>query len=113
MPFITIDTNAETKATQTELSELVELVSAELSKPKDYIAAKINTGKLMSCGANPETVGALIEMKSIGYHGKIGQLAKVLTDFGVQKFGCEAEAVNIHFVDMPATNVAKGGRTFG
>ena len=49
MPFITIDTNAETKATQTELSELVELVSAELSKPKDYIAAKINTGKLMSC----------------------------------------------------------------
>ena len=76
MPFITIDTNAEAKATKTELSELVELVSAELSKPKDYIAAKINTGKLMSCGANPETVGALIEMKSIGYNGKnrpIGQ----------------------------------------
>lgn len=40
-------------------------------------------------------------------------MAKVLTDFCVQKFGCEAEAVNIHFVDMPATNVAKGGRTFG
>ena len=113
MPFITIDTNAEAKATKTELSELVEVVSAELSKPKDYIAAKINTGKLMSCGANPETVGALIEMKSIGYNGKIGQLAKALTDFCVQKFGCEAEAVNIHFVDMPATNVAKGGRTFG
>ena len=113
MPFITIDTKADPNTPQTELSELVELVSAELSKPKDYIAAKINTGKLMSCGANPETVGALIEMKSIGYNGKIGQLAKVLTDFCVQKFGCEAEAVNIHFVDMPATNVAKGGRTFG
>ena len=84
MPFITIDTNAEAKATKTELSELVELVSAELNKPKDYIAAKINTGKLMSCGANPETVGALIEMKSIGYNGKIGQLAKALTDFCVR-----------------------------
>ena len=68
MPFITIDTNAEAKATKTELSELVELVSAELNKPKDYIAAKINTGKLMSCGANPETVGALIEMKSIEWN---------------------------------------------
>lgn len=113
MPFITIDTNAESKATQAELSELVELISATLGKPKDYIVAQINTGKLMSCGANPEIIGALIEMKSIGYNGKIGQLAKDLTDFCVQKFGCDAEAVNIHFVDMPASNVAKGGRTFG
>lgn len=113
MPFVTIDTNAEVKAGKTELSELVNLVSAELSKPKDYIVAKINAGKLMSCGANPETVGALIEMKSIGYNGKIDQLAKALTDFCVRNFGCETEAVNIHFVDMPAINVAKGGRTFG
>ena len=44
MPFITIDTNAPVKATSTDLSELVNLVSAELGKPKDYIVAKINTG---------------------------------------------------------------------
>ena len=113
MPFITIDTNAPVKATSTDLSELVNLVSAELGKPKDYIAAKINTGKLMSCGASVETVGALIEMKSIGFGGKINRLAEVLTDFCVNKFDCEADAVNIHFVDMPAANVAKGGRTFG
>ena len=57
MPFITIDTNAPVKATSTDLSELVNLVSAELGKPKDYIVAKINTGKLMSCGASVETIG--------------------------------------------------------
>ena len=113
MPFITIDTNAEIVATKEYISELVDLIAVGLNKPKDYIVAKINTGVLMSCGAHPETIGALIELKSIGYNGKIQQLATTLTDFCVRKFNCEAGAVNIHFIDMPAANVAKGGHTFG
>lgn len=113
MPFITIDTNAKKKVEDLDLVELTDLVSIELGKPKDYIVAKINSNVNLCCGGTPSVCGALIEMKSIGFGGKTSRLAQVLTDFCVEKFGCEAPAVNIHFVDMPAANVAKGGRTFG
>lgn len=111
MPFITIDTNSSLPADKEMLEEVLNTAAKILNKPKDAFLIKINTGKLMLCGENPQTTGALIEVKSIGYNGKIPELAEALTRFAVDKFKAEGKFVGIHFVDMPGTNVSHGGKT--
>lgn len=112
MPFITIDTNSTVPSSKETLAKMVDLVALILNKPKDYIVVKLNTNMAMAFGAEPENIGALIEIKSIGYHGKISELATALTTFCSKNLGAQSRYVCIHFVDMPATNVAQDGRTF-
>lgn len=112
MPFITIDSNSPVKADKKQLAMVMEIVAEVLNKPKDYIIVKINTEKMMMCGSNPDTIGALIEVKSIGYNGKIGDLAARLTNFCNEILNADPRSVAIHFVDMPATNAAQNGVPF-
>lgn len=113
MPYVTIDTNAKIKASDAMLEELVDIVSETLGKPKVYIIAKINTSKDMICGDNIENIGALIEMKSVGFGDKKVLLTQRLTEFVKQHLGAEGKYVGIHLVDMPAANVAHNGTLLG
>lgn len=112
MPYLTIDTNAKIKVGADMLEEAVSLVAETLGKPKSYVIVKINANKDLIAGETVDNVGALIEMKSIGFGDKKAVLAQKLTDFAVQHFGAEGRYVGIHFVDMPANNVAQNGMLF-
>ena len=111
MPYITIDTNSDKAAAKEMLTEAVNLVAGILNKPKEFVIVKINNNKIMSAGEDPAKICALIEVKSIGYGGKIQDLARELTNFAIRHFGAEGKLVGMHFADMPATNVAHDGRT--
>lgn len=111
MPFITIDTNSRIPANVEMLAEVMEKAAKILNKPEDAFVIKINTGKLLLCGPDKKTTGALIEVKSIGFNGKIPELASALTQFAVKHFNAAPKFVGIHFVDMPATNVSHNGQT--
>ena len=52
-------------------------------------------------------------MKSIGFGGKEDILAQKLTDFAKDNFGADQEYVGIQLQDMPAHNVACGGKLLG
>ena len=95
------------------LEEASGLVASTLNKPENYVIVKINAGKAMACGGHAHRLGALIEMKSVGYGDKKAELAKKLTDFAVKYFKAEGPLVGIHFVDMPPANVAHNGRLMG
>ncbi len=112
MPYLTIDTNAKIKVSAEILEDAVSLVSETLGKPKNYVIVKINTDKDLIAGETIENIGALIEMKSIGFGDKKALLAQKLTDFAVQRFGAEGRYVGIHFLDMPANDVAHNGMLF-
>ncbi len=112
MPYLTIDTNAKIKVNADMLEDAVSLVAETLGKPKSYVIVKINVNKDLIAGETVDNVGALIEMKSIGFGDKKAVLAQKLTDFAVQHFGAEGRYVGIHFVDMPANNVAQNGMLF-
>ncbi len=113
MPYITIDTNAKIKVQPEMLENLTDLVAVTLGKPKKYIISKINTGKDMMFGDDMSNIGALIEMKSIGFGGKEDILAQKLTDFAKDNFRADQEYVGIQLQDMPAHNVACGGKLLG
>lgn len=94
------------------LEDAVSLVAETLGKPKSYVIVQINTGKDLIAGEAVENVGALIEMKSVGFGNKKAALAQKLTDFAVQRLGVEGRYVGIHFLDMPANDVAQNGMLF-
>ncbi len=112
MPYLTIDTNAKVKISAEMLEDAVSLVAETLGKPKSYVIVKINSNKDLIAGETIDNVGALIEMKSIGFGDKKAELARKLTDFAVQRFGAEGRYVGIHFLDMPANDVAHNGMLF-
>jgi len=112
MPYLTIDTNAKVKVSAEMLEDAVSLVAETLGKPKSYVIVQINTGKDLIAGEAVENVGALIEMKSVGFGNKKAELAQKLTDFAVQRLGVEGRYVGIHFLDMPANDVAQNGMLF-
>lgn len=113
MPFLTIDTNAEITVTPAMLDELSELAVNILKKPKKYVTVKINSGKIMLFGDSMENIGALVEIKSIGYGDTKPELAEQIKNFAVRNFNAEGLYVGIHFVDMPAANVSHDGKLMG
>lgn len=113
MPFITIDTNAEVKVTPDMLNELGAMAAEVLSKPRDYVTVKINSGKQMMFGPSMGNIGALVEFKSIGYGDKKPVLAEKIKEFAVTRFNAEGLYVGIHFVDMPAANASHDGKLMG
>lgn len=114
MPFLTVNTNAKLAPEEVDalLSAGAELIASELHKPVSYVVVNYNGGASMSFGGNPQTIGVLAEMKSIGFGDK-RSLAKLLTEFLYDRLHADLNNINIQFVDMPGADVAIGGRTFG
>ena len=110
MPFLTIYSNSTVKD-ETLCADAAQLVAKELQKPIQYVVVNFLFNPSMAFNGNQATKGALIEMKSIGFKDK-ASLARVLTDFVVQRLQVGPTFVNIQFVDMPASDVAISGYVF-
>ncbi len=113
MPFVTIDTNVKTTVTDAMLKEVTDMIVKTLNKPESAVTVKINTGMDITFGGSRKNLGALIEVKSIGYGDKKADLAKQLLDFAQMHFNAEGPLVGIHFVDMPANAVSHNGKLMG
>lgn len=114
MPFLTIHTNATLASEKIEslLQEGANLIASELHKPMDYVVITLDNKHNMSFGGSSKNIGALVEMKSIGFSDKTG-LAKVLTEFLHDRLQADLPNINIEFIDMPASTLAIGGRLIG
>lgn len=110
MPFLTIYSNTTIKD-ENLCADTAQLVAKELGKPIQYVVVNLLLNPAMAFNGDPDTKGALIEMKSIGFRDKIS-LARVLTDFVAQRLQLDSAYINIQFVDMPASNVAISGCVF-
>ncbi len=116
MPFLIVNTNAElkNKNTQEFLLAATDLVANELHKPKNYVIVVLNANPEIAFDGSKENKGVLAEMKSIGFGQAKNSLAKLLTKFFAERLtGVELNNINIEFVDMPAADVAIGGRLMG
>lgn len=116
MPFLIVNTNAELKDKNTQefLSAATDLVANELHKPKNYVIVVLNANPEIAFGGSRENKGVLAEMKSIGFGSAKNSLSKLLTEFFADRLaGIELNNINIEFVDMPAADVAIGGRLMG
>lgn len=115
MPFLTVHTNAKLKNNDINdfLAAATDLIAEELNKPKNYIIVTFDMNKNMAFAGSSSNIGALVEMKSVGFANKSG-LAKILTEFLFDRLeGVSLPNLNIEFVDMSASNVAIGGKTLG
>lgn len=114
MPFLTIHTNAVLASEKIEnlLQEGAKLIAIELHKPMGYVVVNLDNNSNMSFGGSSKNIGALVEMKSIGFADKIG-LAKILTEFIHDRLQADLANINIEFIDMPASTLAIGGRLMG
>lgn len=113
MPYLTIDTNANTEISAEILDKAADLISDVLGKPKEYIVVKINANVPMIFGGNTDNVGALVEMKSIGFGNKKADLAQRLTEFAEKYLKANGRYVCIHFLNMDFSDAAQNGRLFG
>lgn len=113
MPFITIDTNANSKVDKDAIAKLSKTAAQILRKPEGAMIVKINTGMNIVFGSVPAATGALIEVKSVGYGANKAELVSALTQFAMQEFNAEQKYVSMHLVDMPPANVGENGMLKG
>lgn len=109
MPFITIDTNAKVKASKEMMVDLAQAAAEILNKPLEVMIVKINTDMNMVFGGDESAIGALAEVKSVGFGESKAQLVAAITQFAMQEFNAEQKYVSMHLVDMPAANVGENG----
>lgn len=113
MPFLTIHTNAKINDTALLTEEMAKIVAQELGKPLNYVVVALDSNPAMAFNGSEKNLGALLEMKSIGFGNKKAALAEVLTTFMLVNSDVEVQLVNIEFVDLSAENVAIGGSLLG
>ena len=115
MPFIRIETNTEYPVGKSEkiLEETSALVAKGVSKPVEYVMAKIAPAAPMAFGGkNVPTI--YMEIKSVGLtttQAKV--LAKTLTDFAVENFTVPKDNVYIEFANAQASFWGSGGDLLG
>ena len=109
MPFLTIDTNAKVKVSKEMIVDLTRKAADILHKPIEVMIVKVNTDVNMVFGGDEQAVGALMEVKSVGYGDSKAELVAELTRFAMQEFNAEQKFVSMHLVDMPAANVGENG----
>ncbi len=94
------------------LQDAAQFVADKLHKPMGYIIVTLDYQQHMLFGGDKEIKSALVEMMSIGFADK-KTLAVDLTSFLARELDAEADFLNIHFVDMPAQDVAINGKLLG
>ncbi len=112
MPFLTVHTNAVAEDKEKFVQNAADFVATELRKPINYVIVTLNDGENMIFGGRKDVKSALVEMKSVGFTNK-AMLAQKLTNFLSEALGLDKEFVNIHFIDMPASDLSIGGNLLG
>ncbi|MDR1694179.1 MAG: hypothetical protein LBR70_03185 [Lactobacillaceae bacterium] len=115
MPFFNIHTNILLEDTHKErfLEEALEFVSNELGKPKTRIVINYIYNQDILFGVKRSDLGALIELKAIGFPSDMKSLAKNLTSFIYEKLEADMDHIEIEFIDMPGSHLSISGNLKG
>lgn len=117
MPLIKVATHLESTEDSTKKSltlELSQIVADGIGKPETYVAVVLEEPAMISFGGEIGQ-GAFVEVRSIGGLNKTvnNQLAQSITSCLKSHLSIEPERVYINFIDMPRTDWAWKGATFG
>lgn len=115
MPFLNVHTNILLENIHKErfLEEALEFVSNELGKPQTRTIINYMYNPDILFGPKREDLGALIELKAIGFPQDRAKLAKNLTNFIYEKLEADMDHIEIEFVDMPASTLSIAGQLKG
>ena len=110
MPYINISTSAKIEDKKKLLEEISILVSSLTNKSKRFVMAKLdNNSEMFFDDSSP---CCFLEIKSIGSLNP-SEMAQPISNFVYEKMGIPIDKIYISFVDVPASNWAWNGRTFG
>ena len=110
MPYINVTTSAIIEDKKKLLEEISTLVSSLTNKSKRFVMAKLDDNSEMYF--EDENPCCFLEIKSIGSLNP-SEMAKPICNFVNEKMGIPIDKIYISFVDVPASNWAWNGRTFG
>ena len=110
MPYINVSTSVKVQDKKKLLEEISILVSSLTNKSKRFIMAKLDDNSEMYF--DDESPCCFLEIKSIGSLNP-SEMANPISDFVYKKMGIPKDRIYISFEDVPASNWAWNGRTFG
>jgi phenylpyruvate tautomerase PptA (4-oxalocrotonate tautomerase family) len=110
MPYINVSTSAKIDDKKKLLEEIAILVSSLTNKSKRFVMAKLDHNSEMFF--DDESPCCFLEINSIGSLNP-SEMAKPISNFVHEKMGIPIDKIYISFVDVPASNWAWNGRTFG
>ena len=110
MPFINVSTSAKIEDKKKLLEEISILVSSLTNKSKRFVMAKLDDNSEMYF--DDESPCCFLEIKSIGSL-KPSEMAKPISNFVYENIGIPIDRIYISFEDVPASEWAWNGRTFG
>ena len=110
MPFINVSTSAKIEDKKKLLEEISILVSSLTNKSKKFVMAKLDDSSEMYF--DDERPCCFLEIKSIGSLNP-SEMAKPISNFVYENIGIPIDRIYISFEDVPASEWAWNGRTFG
>ena len=110
MPYINVSTSAKIEDKKKLLEEISLLLSSLTNKSKSFVMAKLDDNSEMYL--DDESPCCYLEIKSIGSLNP-SEMAKPICNFIYEKIGIPLDKIYIYFEDVPVTNWAWNGRTFG
>lgn len=115
MPFFNIHTNIKLNGAAKEkfLIEAVYFMAEELKKPRERVIVNYMYNPDMLFGLYREDIGALVEVKSIGFPSDREKMAVKFTNFLHGQLGADIEHIEIEFIDMPASTISIAGKLRG
>ena len=110
MPFINVSTSAKIEDKKKLLEEISILISSLTNKSKKFVMAKLDDDSEMYF--DDERHCCFLEIKSIGSLNP-SEMAKPISNFVYENIGIPIDRIYISFEDVPASEWAWNGRTFG
>ena len=110
MPFINISTSEKIEDKKKFLEEISILVSSLTNKSKRFVMAKLHDN--CEIYFDDESPCCFLELKSIGSINP-SEMANPISSFVQEKMGIPINKIYISFEDVPSSNWAWNGRTFG
>ena len=110
MPYISISTSAKIEYKKKLLDDISILVASLTNKSKRFVMAKLDDSLEMYF--DDERPCCFLEIKSIGSLNP-SEMAKPISNFVYENIGIPIDRIYISFEDVPASEWAWNGRTFG
>ncbi len=110
MPYINVSTSVEVDDKNKLLKEISILISSLTNKSERFVMAKLEDNSEIYF--EDKSPSCFLEIKSIGSLNP-SEMAKPISNFIYEKMGIPMDKIYISFEDVPASNWAWNGKTFG
>ncbi len=114
VPYLRIQTNMELEDEQrTDLAgNASKLVAELLEKPEAYVQVQVQDGEELIFGGS-SAPNAFIELRSLGLPDDLNTLSKQISATIEQQLEIAPDRIFINFFDLPRSQWAWNGKTFG